>query len=165
MGTAGATIATAFCKMASRLRQTHTFKKLHSATSASSTRNAHVQNQVASRLRETLLFLENHASCLRETPTLRGSAEPSPAELSRTEPSRAEQKSKRQNKVASRLHETLYFGCLQDLSGGHFLSKCVSSTRNNACLTEIAFRLHEPPTFGCATAATAPAAAVTKGPQ
>ena len=43
---------------ASRLRETHDFKKLHSPTSVSSTRNAHFQNQVSSRLRETLLFLK-----------------------------------------------------------------------------------------------------------
>ena len=43
-------------KRASRVRETHTFKKLHFPASVSSTRDAHFQNQVSSRLRETLFF-------------------------------------------------------------------------------------------------------------
>ena len=58
MGMDGATIANAFCKMASRLRETHDFKTLYFRTSVSPTRNTHFQNQVSSRLRETLLFLK-----------------------------------------------------------------------------------------------------------
>ena len=45
-------------KQASRVRETHTFKTLHFPASVSSTRDAHFQNQVSSRLRETLLFLK-----------------------------------------------------------------------------------------------------------
>ena len=45
-------------KQASRVRETHIFKTLHFPASVSSTRDAHFQNQVSSRLRETLLFLK-----------------------------------------------------------------------------------------------------------
>ena len=89
----GATIANAFCKMASRLRETHTFKKLRSPTSVSSTRNTHFQNQVSSRLREALLFLKKMLSRLRETPTLGGKLlrhwTPNRADWGRAQPSRA----------------------------------------------------------------------------
>ena len=44
---------------ASRLRETLDFKKRHSLTSVSSTRNTHFQNRVSSRLREMLLFVKN----------------------------------------------------------------------------------------------------------
>ena len=48
-------------KRASRVRETHTFKKLHFPASVSSARDAHFQNQVSSRLRKTLLFLKKNA--------------------------------------------------------------------------------------------------------
>ena len=87
----GATIANAFCKMASRLRETHTFKKLHSPTSVSSTRNTHFQNQVSSRLRKTLLFLTNCRLVYAKHPLWEAKpsrVQPSPAEPSRSEPSK-----------------------------------------------------------------------------
>ena len=54
-----ATMTKTFRKVLLRVRQTHTFIKLHSPASVSSTRDAHFQNQVLSRLRETLLFFRN----------------------------------------------------------------------------------------------------------
>ena len=59
MGMDEATMANTFQKVVSRARQMHTFKKLHSPASISSTPDAHFQNQVLSRLRETLFVLRS----------------------------------------------------------------------------------------------------------
>ena len=85
-----ATMAKTFRKVVFRARQTHTFKTLHSPASVSSTQDAHFQNQVSPRLRETLPFFEKLVFCVRKTTTLGGKAEPSPAQPSRAEPTRAE---------------------------------------------------------------------------
>ena len=87
MGMDEATMANTFQKVVSRARQMHTFKKLHSPASVSSTRDTHLQNQVLSRLRETLFVLIN-CSFVYAKPPLR-EAKPSPAQPSRPEPSRA----------------------------------------------------------------------------
>jgi hypothetical protein len=87
MGMDEATMANTFQKVVSRARQMHTFKKLHSPASVSSTRDTHLQNQVLSRLRETLLFVDNLLFRLRKTTTSGGKAEPSPAQPTRAEPS------------------------------------------------------------------------------
>ncbi len=122
--------------------------QLHFPTSVSSMRNTHFQKNTLSNERlvyarhtfskssvvsstRDATFFDKLPSRLRETPTLGGKAEPSPAEPSRAEPIRAEQKSTTQNKVASRLRKMLFCSCLHDLSCGHVLNKCVSSTRNN----------------------------------
>ena len=78
-----ATMTKTFQKVVFRVRQTHTFKKLHSPASVSSTRDAHFQNQVSSRLRETLYFLRNCSFVYAKPPLCE-------ARLSSTEPSRAE---------------------------------------------------------------------------
>ena len=100
--------------------------QLHAPTSVSSTRNVHFQQTALSNTRlayakhtfpkssvvsstRDATFFDKLPSRLRETPTLGGKAEPSPAEPSRAEPIRAEQKSTTQNKVASRLREMLFF--------------------------------------------------------
>ena len=73
---------------ASRLRETPDFKTRHSSTSFSSTRNTHFQNQVSSRLHETLLFL-NKCCLVYAKPQLceatLSRAHPSPALLSQLE--------------------------------------------------------------------------------
>ena len=83
MGMDEATMANTFQKVVSRARQMHTFKKLHSPASVSSTRDAHFQNQVLSRLHETLCFLRNCSFVYAKLPLCE-------AQLSPTEPSRAE---------------------------------------------------------------------------
>ena len=93
MGMDEATMTKAFRKVVSRARQTHTFKKLHSPASVSSTRDTHFQNQVLSRLRETLCFLKNCSLVYAKAPlweAQQSQAEPSRAKPSRAEPSRAE---------------------------------------------------------------------------
>ena len=87
-----ATMAKTFRKVVFRARQTHTFKTLHSPASVSSTQDAHFQNQVSPRLRETLLFLRNLSFVYAKQQLWEAKpsrAQPSPAELSRPEPSRA----------------------------------------------------------------------------
>ena len=64
----GEIIGNAFCKVASRLRKTHTFKKRHFAPRVSSTPNAHSKNQVSSRLHQMLPFLQK--VCLARTKRL-----------------------------------------------------------------------------------------------
>ncbi len=75
-------------KQASRVRETHTFNTLHFPASVSSTRDAHFQNQVSSRLCEALLFLKNcslvYAKPLLLEATL-SRVHPSPALLSQLE--------------------------------------------------------------------------------
>ena len=88
MGMGEATMTKAFRKVVSRARQKHTFKKMHSPASVSSTRDAHFQNQVLSRLRETLCFLRNCSSVYAKPPLCE--AQLSPTEPSRAEPNRAE---------------------------------------------------------------------------
>ena len=84
MGMDEATMAKVFQKVVSRARQTHTFKKLHSPASISSTRDAHFQNQVLSRLRETLCFLRSCSFVYAKPPLCE--AQRSPTEPSRAEP-------------------------------------------------------------------------------
>jgi hypothetical protein len=85
MGMDEATMANTFRKLVSRARQTHTFKKLHSPASVSSTRDAHFQNQVLSRLRETHVFLRNCSVVYAKPPLWE--AHPSLTEPSRAKPS------------------------------------------------------------------------------
>ena len=58
MWLSGEIIGNAFCKVASRLSKTHTFKKRHFAPRVSSTPNAHSKNQVSSRLRQMPFVLK-----------------------------------------------------------------------------------------------------------
>ena len=118
---------------ASRLRETPDFKKRHSSTSVSSTRNTHFQNQVSSRLRETLLFLKKMCLVYTKPPLWEATlsrVHPSPALLSQLEHGKSRVSSTRnaclqkapktsrlsstrnahfQMQVSSRLRETLLF--------------------------------------------------------
>ena len=72
-------------KRASRVRETHTFKTLCFPASVSSTREAHFQNQMSSRLRETLHFLKKYCLVYVKSPLWEATlsrAHPSPALLS-----------------------------------------------------------------------------------
>ena len=108
-------IGNAFCRVASRLRKTHTCKKMHFPSRVSSTPNAHSKNWVSSRLRQMPFVLQKGRlvytkRSFREANPSRG--EPSPAEplggdqgwlIARS------QKTAFAKKIASRLHQTLIF--------------------------------------------------------
>ena len=117
----------------SRVRETHTFKKLYFPASVSSTRNTHFQNQVSSRLRDTLLFFFKCCLVYAKPPLWEATlsrAHPSPALLSQLEHGKSRVSSTRnaclqktlkksrlsptrnahfQMQVSSRLRETLLF--------------------------------------------------------
>ena len=126
---AGATTAHAFCKMASRARETYTFEKWRSSTSVSSTRNAHFQNQVSSRLRETLLFMKKCCLVYAKPPLWEATlsrVHPSPALLSQVEHGKSRVSSTRN-------------ACLQKT-----LNKSrLSSTRNTHFQMQVSSRLRE----------------------
>ena len=116
---------------ASRLRETHVFKKLHSPTSVLSTRNLRFPNQVSSRLRETLLFLTNCR--LVYAKHLLWEAKPSRAQPSRADPSKHPQ---HQRKVASCVRKTHIFKKL-------YSPTSVSSTRNTRFQNQVSSHLRE----------------------
>ena len=58
MSISGQTMENVVCKLASRLRRTHIFKKRHFPTSVSPTPNAHSKNRASSLLRQMLFILE-----------------------------------------------------------------------------------------------------------
>ena len=89
MWLSGEIIGNAFCKVASRLRKTHTFKKRHFAPRVSSTPNAHSKNQVSSRLRQMPFVLKKGR--LAYTKSLLREAKPSRGEPSRAGPPAGDQ--------------------------------------------------------------------------
>ena len=89
MWLSGKTIGKSFCKVASRLRKTNTFKKRHFAPRVSSTPNAHSKNQVSSRLRQMPFVLKKGR--LAYTKSLLWEAKPSRGEPSRARPPAGDQ--------------------------------------------------------------------------